>query len=543
MSKLDAAIAGSDYITVTIDGVTHSLTESHPNYEKAREALKIRDADLLSTLVDIPKSINTFSGGKVTVEGGVIMFSGKAIHNSLTRRMIEMMKEGFDITSLANFLKNIQGNPSFRAVNELYTFLEENKLPITDDGHFLAYKRVRSNFTDIFTGTFDNSPGKTCAMPRNQVNEDKDQTCSEGLHFCSIEYLPHFGSYGGNDNIVIVKINPRDVVSIPSDYNNAKGRTCRYVVVDQWMGWEEFVKEQKDFFDKSVVNDYTPPSTKGSDGETLMDFDQAADLICGHTQNPASSLRKRINRGTIRTVNGQVVVDGFYTPPVTIDETPSKVDMTDDEKKDTRAWKNGWTAGRDAALNDVYSPTSGVEAHLTDEQRQNPGLYTEGFRAGYEGIQPIEVIDDVIDAKTGEVNSIEWHRGFSEGIVMADKDIVDNDVYGDGYDDIAGEPGDRNAGFIVGYDEAYEAWVKSGKGRRAGASNSEDSKHTDRSWIQGITDGMSSGKMDKVSGKTKDGWHRPPDNVSRTDYYTEAYTLAYERVWDNSGWNWFDGDR
>ena len=30
---------------------------------------------------------------------------------------------------------------------------------------------------------------------------------------------------------MVVKINPRDVVSIPEDYDNAKGRCCRYEVV------------------------------------------------------------------------------------------------------------------------------------------------------------------------------------------------------------------------------------------------------------------------------------------------------------------------
>ena len=33
--------------------------------------------------------------------------------------------------------------------------------------------------------------------------------------------------------MVILKINPRDVVSIPTDYNNTKGRTCRYEVVGE----------------------------------------------------------------------------------------------------------------------------------------------------------------------------------------------------------------------------------------------------------------------------------------------------------------------
>jgi hypothetical protein len=39
-------------------------------------------------------------------------------------------------------------------------------------------------------------------------------------------------SFGGA-RTVIVKINPADVVSIPSDYNATKGRACRYEVVGE----------------------------------------------------------------------------------------------------------------------------------------------------------------------------------------------------------------------------------------------------------------------------------------------------------------------
>jgi hypothetical protein len=66
-------------------------------------------------------------------------------------------------------------------------------------------------------------------MPRNKVDDNQNNTCSYGLHFCSEGYLKHFGGA----RTVIVKINPRDVVSIPNDYNQTKGRTCRYEVIGE----------------------------------------------------------------------------------------------------------------------------------------------------------------------------------------------------------------------------------------------------------------------------------------------------------------------
>jgi hypothetical protein len=107
--------------------------------------------------------------------------------------------------------------------------LEKCNLPITPDGHFLAYKKVRENYKDVHSGTMDNSVGQVVEMERHEVNDNKDQTCSTGLHFCSQSYLTSFGG----ERIVIVKINPRDVVSIPSDYNDAKGRACRYEVIGE----------------------------------------------------------------------------------------------------------------------------------------------------------------------------------------------------------------------------------------------------------------------------------------------------------------------
>jgi len=123
-------------------------------------------------------------------------------------------------------------NPSHRAVQELYSFLEAGSMALTEDGYFLTYKKIRENWTDIHTGTFDNSIGATPNMPRNMVDEDSEKTCSNGLHVCSYDYLSHFG-WSDNNRVVLCKVNPRDVVAIPKDYNNTKMRVCEYKVLQE----------------------------------------------------------------------------------------------------------------------------------------------------------------------------------------------------------------------------------------------------------------------------------------------------------------------
>ena len=219
-------------ITVVIGNKPHTIAKSHITYQKVVDAIKAGDWTKVADLVEPKKVVLNYGKGNVSVQGDQLFWKGKPMNNGLATRMITMLQDEFPIEPLVNFMENLMTNPSKRAVDELYGFLEKNSLPITPDGHFLAYKKVRNDYLDIHSGTMDNSPGKIVEMERNEVDDNKDRTCSSGLHFCSQEYLPSFGNSTDN-RVVIVKINPRDVVSIPSDYNNAKGRACRYEVVGE----------------------------------------------------------------------------------------------------------------------------------------------------------------------------------------------------------------------------------------------------------------------------------------------------------------------
>jgi hypothetical protein len=216
-------------IVVVINNNPHTISKTHITYQKVLDAIKAGDWDTVRDVIEPKKVVLNYGQGNVAVQGDKLFWKGQEMHNALSNRMIQMLQDGFPIEPMVNFMENLMKNPSFRSVQELYGFLEKNNLPITPDGHFLAYKKVREDFKDCHTGTMDNSVGQVVEMERNQVDDNKDRTCSSGLHFCSKDYLNHFGG----ERVVIVKINPRDVVSIPSDYNDSKGRACRYEVVGE----------------------------------------------------------------------------------------------------------------------------------------------------------------------------------------------------------------------------------------------------------------------------------------------------------------------
>lgn len=187
---------------------------------------------LTRVVTAVKNAVNAAPNSGVTFDDGVVRYNGEELHNTLTERMVRMVEEGFPVDPLVRFLENLMQNPSFRVVNNLYDFLEYGKIPITEDGHFLAYKAIREDWHDIRTGTMDNSIGKVVSIPRNKVDENPNNTCSYGLHVCSWDYLPHFAH--ANGRVVIVKVNPANVVAIPADYNNTKMRCSEYEVVSEY---------------------------------------------------------------------------------------------------------------------------------------------------------------------------------------------------------------------------------------------------------------------------------------------------------------------
>ena len=254
-------ILGSDSLTVFVRGKSYTVNKQAKTFDLVLSGVKENNEQKVYDAVNIKESITSAlnaSSGVVRIEDSKIFYADREVTGVIASRIFEVIKLGLDVQPMVKFLENLMKNPSKRAVDEAFGFIEACSLPITPDGCFLAYKRVRADYRDVHSGTVLNKPynlftvedsvainasqGKlgevevevingvtTVSMPRNLVNEDKDKTCSEGLHFCSYNYLQHFGGA----RIVVLKINPADIVSIPADYNNSKGRCSKYQVVDE----------------------------------------------------------------------------------------------------------------------------------------------------------------------------------------------------------------------------------------------------------------------------------------------------------------------
>lgn len=246
-------------MTVVHEGKTHTCNSDHPNYERCKEAFKSRDAQAFVDACDIPLAVQKYSGSKLVVENDRVLYNGQELHNCVVDRLLNLMNDGFDVSYLVRFIERLMANPSRRSVEQLYNFLELYFLPITEDGTFLAYKVVRNDYMDKYSGKFDNSVGQIIECDRNEVCDDPDKGCSHGFHAGSLEYSGPNGYYfSPGDRIMIVEIDPACVVSVPRDVSYQKIRTCKYKVV------AEYTHTMKSQVYTAKNNTYAPAFKEGS---------------------------------------------------------------------------------------------------------------------------------------------------------------------------------------------------------------------------------------------------------------------------------------
>lgn len=299
-------------ITVNINGESLTLRESEDkvSFDNALVALKnedwyglykaMRPAKVFATQID-----------SITIDKNGVYFNGSPIHNAVASRILEFAQMNLDYKPLCHFLEKLMQNPSRRAVEELYNFLEHKHLPITDNGNFLAYKGLQSDYYSIHAGTqklikgktnscgqIYNGVGEEIVMERRDVCDDKEVACGVGVHAGSVSYATSFA----RGACVIVEINPKDVVSIPSDCNCQKLRTCAYKVVDEYRQ----PLSQPLYESRWIEEDEGDGCCGGSDCECDIDLFDADE----HFSTPGSSWLGRVEYYSDREILDIYTLDG-----------------------------------------------------------------------------------------------------------------------------------------------------------------------------------------------------------------------------------------
>ena len=277
MSKTSYKIASVDgvrFVTVFQDGNIYLVSDdTHTNVDDVISAAQAGDdvADLVDTGRAIQRKFDDVVLGRVAVRGGVVFFDDDPMDGAVTDAILRFLDEGEDVTPLVKFMENVMANPQEHSREQFYRWLDHHQFPIDEDGCIVAYKGVTADHKSIYSGgayvngewvqgRIPNEKGSVITMARSSVAHDPNVACHTGLHAGTWEYASSFGEV-----VLHVKINPRDVVSVPHDCTSQKVRVCRYEVMDITEGKysgsryvPDEADEDEDDLDSDYWNEYYP---------------------------------------------------------------------------------------------------------------------------------------------------------------------------------------------------------------------------------------------------------------------------------------------
>jgi hypothetical protein len=241
------------FVTAFVPGAPDPLVAAksgHPNFDQIIGALLSGEYDSyeeIEDLFDVARAVAAKFDSlseRVQVGNGRVLFDGEEIDNSLTKQIVRFLEEDVeDFQPLVNFLEKVMDNPSEHSRGQLYEWLDRRDFTITANGDIVGYKGVRivgDSYESISSGVeqvlvngeahqgcIPNPVGAVVNMARGLVHEDPSAACSRGLHVGTWGYASGFAQGA----VLEVHVNPRDVVSVPTDCDAQKVRTCRYKVV------------------------------------------------------------------------------------------------------------------------------------------------------------------------------------------------------------------------------------------------------------------------------------------------------------------------
>ncbi len=241
-------------ITLHYDGLTKVVAKEDDRFQRILTAIRTGKDSEIPEIVDATMQ---FQKAGIKVEEGLLTIKGQPMPPELNARIMEYKTQRIPFKSLLKFWEKLQSNPSFHVRASLFKFLENHGHSFTEEGDFIGYRGVNSDFKDKHSGKFDNSPGRICKMNRSEVDDNPNNSCSHGLHVGGFKYAKDFGP-----KLVAVKVDPRNVVAVPDAYEGNKLRVCEFEVLSETqVAMQEVVVSNKGTKIEKFEDDDAPIAT------------------------------------------------------------------------------------------------------------------------------------------------------------------------------------------------------------------------------------------------------------------------------------------
>lgn len=242
----------NEVIVVIIDGVSRVVPRGTAQASRLLDALKQTPIDekKVAVLADLKSALAAYAGGDCEIlTSGDVIRRGEKIDPVFAAMVIRNFEAGTPYDHILKCFDLLDANPSQKVKQMLPGFLKHGGMPITAEGHILAYKAARKDMYSIYSG--DNTKlvmghadeeghiyhgiGEKIRVKRNYVEDNPDNACGPGLHSGSEEYALGWAR-SNNGIMLIVDVDPSDIVSVPKDSDGQKMRSCAYSIVARHLG-------------------------------------------------------------------------------------------------------------------------------------------------------------------------------------------------------------------------------------------------------------------------------------------------------------------
>ena len=321
---------------------------------------------------------------------------------------------------------------------ELLKFMEQADLPIADDGFIVGYKAlyVRTDetgrhFVDGHTGKVKQRVGSRVEMPVEKVDDNRRVLCSNGLHIARRKYLT---SYGG-DVITLVKIDPRDVISVPFNEPDKMRAAAYHIVAELPASAKSFIRSNQPMTQNAEASNILGNVIKGNHVPVTeivhIGGAKGSDLtITKVGEEQAVTLDE--------TVNARVLDDVQAFKGVSPAEVNAKVDET---------IKAAMAGDLSAAMTEEPkvepAPEPYVEPAPVDPAREEVAKRLRVIVVEHLGVDRITVVETasfIDDLGADSLDTVELTMAFEEefGLSISDEEAENVRTFGDAVTLIAG---------------------------------------------------------------------------------------------------------
>lgn len=252
------ALIDHSSIIVSEGSVSVVIAASDPTYGPVRRYLAEERGGDFATVRDL---VDTFRAGVkaaaaeavAVVDGGGVtgqaeaepyrITHGDPVEEVVLAAAIRLTNSNADLAPLGAFLRRLEANPSPASRSQLFGWLKAGGFTLTAEGFIVGYKSVRTDgrsahegrervtvetqdgSVETVTGHVPYPVGASVWMARDLVNDDRNSACAVGLHVGTYDY-----AHGFSEQMLVVLVDPADVVSVPVDSRAQKMRVCRLYV-------------------------------------------------------------------------------------------------------------------------------------------------------------------------------------------------------------------------------------------------------------------------------------------------------------------------